>query len=147
MASLNANLAIAERNAPYERQAQLLGNAAVSQKRQANPHMEAEELKKIKQLALNEYRNRTRARKVKMDITQNEWNAIQAGAISTDKLKRILKNSDADTVKQLAMPKHKAKMTSTMMRRAQSMLAAGATQSEVADQLGIGLTTLKLGLQ
>jgi hypothetical protein len=146
VASLNSNLAIAERNAPYERQAQLLGNAAVSQKRQANPHMEPEELKKIKQLALNEARNRTRAGKTKMDITQSEWNAIQAGAISTDKLRRILKNSDADTVKRLAMPKHKAKMTSAMTRRAQSMLAAGATQSEVADQLGIGLTTLKIGL-
>jgi uncharacterized protein (DUF433 family) len=147
--SLNSKLAVAERNAPYERQAQLLGNAAVSQKRQANPHMEPEEVKKIKQLALNEYRNRTRPegyKKTKMDITQSEWNAIQAGAISTDKLRRILKNSDAETIKRLAMPKHKPKMTSTMTRRAQSMLASGATQAEVADALGIGLTTLKLGL-
>jgi hypothetical protein len=146
VASLNAKLNIAEKNAPFERQAQLLANTVVSQKRQANPHMEPEDVKKIKQQALNEARTRTGAKKTKIVVTQPEWDAIQAGAISNDKLNRILLNSDTDTIKRLALPRQMPKMTSTMQRRAQSMLANGYTQAEVADALGVGLTTLKVSL-
>jgi len=146
VASLNAKLNLALKNAPLERQAQLLANSVVAQKRQANPHMEPEDVKKIKQQALTEARIRTGAKKTQIVLTQSEWDAIQAGAISTHKLTKILANSDLDSVKGLAMPKHAPKMTSTMKQRAQSMLDSGYTQAEVADQLGIGLTTLKLGL-
>jgi hypothetical protein len=144
--SLVAKLNLAKKNAPLERQAQLLANAQLSQKRQANPHMDPEDVKKIKQQYLNEARVRTGAKKTKIIITQDEWNAIQAGAVSTDRLEKILANSDIDTVRRLAMPKESLKMTSTKVRRAQSMLAAGYTQAEVADALGVGLTTLKVGI-
>jgi hypothetical protein len=144
--SLNSKLNIALKNAPLERQAQLLANTQVSQKRQANPHMEAEDVKKIKQQALNEARVRTGAHKTKIDITQEEWNAIQAGAISTHKLEQIISNSDAETVKRLAMPKQKLLMTNAKKLRAQAMLASGYTQAEVADALGVGLTTLKVSI-
>jgi hypothetical protein len=147
VASLKAKLNVAEKNAPLERQAQILANAQVSAKRQANPDMEPETVKKIKQQALNDARNRTGAGKTKINITQEEWNAIQAGAVSTNTLEKILNNSDADTVKALALPKHAPKLTSAKLTRAKSMLAAGYTQAEVADALGIGLTTLKVGLQ
>lgn len=146
VSSLDAKLNLALKNAPLERQAQLLASTVVSQKRQANPHMEPETVKKIKQQALNEARNRTGAKKHQIEITQSEWNAIQAGAISTHKLTKIINNADLDSVKRLAMPKHAPKMTSTMKRRAESMLNSGYTQAEIADQLGIGLTTLKVGL-
>jgi len=146
VASLDAKIRNAERNAPYERQAQLLANAAVGAKRQANPNMELAEVKKIKQQALNEYRIRTGAKKDKITVTPNEWNAIQAGAISTNKLEKILKNSDADTVKMLAMPKQPTKLSSTKLVRARSMLDSGFTQAEVADALGVGVTTLRLNL-
>lgn len=147
VSSLDAKIKLAEKNAPYERQAQLVANVVVSQKRQANPNMEPEDLTKIKQQALTEARRRTGAGKEKITITQEEWNAIQAGAISTNKLTKILTNSDLDTVKRLAMPKHTPKLTSAMKRRAESMLKRGYTQAEVADQLGVGLTTLKVGLE
>jgi DNA-binding CsgD family transcriptional regulator len=145
--SLTAKLRDAERNAPYERQAQLVASVVSSQKRQANPNISKEDMKKIKQQALNNARNRTGANKHKIKITQPEWDAIQAGAISNDKLKRILINSDSDSVKQLAMPRSsKPKLTSSMLRTAKGMAARGYTQAEIADRLGIGLTTLKVGL-
>jgi hypothetical protein len=146
VASLNAKLNLALKNAPLERQAQLLANTQVSQKRQSNPHMEPEDVKKIKQQALNEARIRTGAKKTKIVVTQPEWDAIQAGAISTHKLEQIINNSDIDTVKRLALPKPTLKMTSTKRLRAQSMLASGYTQAEVADALGVGLTTLKVAI-
>ena len=146
VASMNAKLNLAEKNAPLERQAQLLANAHVSQVRQANPHMESADVTKIRQFALNEARTRTGAKKTKIVLTQHEWDAIQAGAISNSKLGKILNNSDLDTVRALALPKHAPKLTTAKMSRAKSMLASGYTQAEVADALGIGLTTLKVGL-
>lgn len=146
VASLNAKLNLALKNAPLERQAQLIANTMVSKTRQSNPHMEPDDIKKVRQLALNEARSRTGAKKHQIEITQSEWDAIQAGAISTHKLTRIINNSDMNSVRRLAMPRHTPKMTSTMKSRAEAMLRAGYTQAEVADQLGIGLTTLKVGL-
>ena len=134
-------------NAPRERQAQLLAQAQVSQKRQAHPNMEKADVTKTKQLALNDARIRTGAKKDKIKLTQEEWNAIQAGAISDNVLKKVLNNSDIDTVKQLAMPKDSPKMTATMTTRARQMLASGYTQADVADHLGISLTTLKVGIE
>jgi hypothetical protein len=145
--SLTAKLRDAERNAPYERQAQLIASVQVSQKRQANPNITKEDVKKIKTQALNDARNRTGANKHKIKITQSEWDAIQAGAISNHKLEGILRHADPDSVKQLAMPKSsKPKLTSSMLRTAKGMAARGYTQAEIADKLGIGLTTLKVGL-
>jgi DNA-binding NarL/FixJ family response regulator len=141
--SLNAKLNIALKNAPLERQAQVLANAVVAQKKQANPDMEAADLKKIKGLALTEARFRTGARKQRIALTDDEWRAIQAGAISTTKLKQILDNADPDHIKQLATPKVSSVMTATKKQRAAQMLASGYTQAEVADALGVSVTTLK----
>jgi predicted transcriptional regulator len=141
--SLNAKLNLALRNAPLERQAQVLANAVVTQKRTANPDMEAAELKKIKSQALTEMRLRTGAKKNRIEITDDEWAAIQAGAITNNKLNQILANANLDTVKQLATPRDKAIMTSVKIGRAQAMLSAGYTQAEVANALGVSVSTLK----
>jgi len=144
--SLNAKLQIALRNAPLERQAQLIGNAIVSQKRAANPDMESSELKKIKSKALDEARTRTGAGKKRIEITPAEWDAIQAGAITPTKLKSILDNANMTTVKELATPRSLEKMTSAKTTRAKAMLASGYTQADVAKQLGVSVTTLKRSL-
>jgi len=146
VASLTAKLNLAEKNAPLERQANLLAEEQVSIRRQANPGMDPADVKKIRTLALNEARIRTGARKDPFEITQSEWDAIQAGALSTDRLERILRHTDADTVKKLAMPKAQPKMTATKIARAKQMAASGYTQAEIASHLGVGLTTLKEGL-
>lgn len=144
--TLNAKLNVAIRNRPLERQAQVIANGIVSQKRQANPNMEAADLKKVKSQALTEARIRTGAKKQRIDITDAEWNAIQAGAITNSKLSQILNNSDIDQVKKLATPKSTVLMTNTKIRKAQVMANAGYTQADIADALGVSLTTLKTSL-
>lgn len=142
VASLNASLALAIRNRPLERQAQVLANATIRAKRAEDPYMEKETLKKVKSMALNEARTRTGANKSRVEISAREWEAIQAGAISNSKLKDILDNADLDAVKELATPQTKLLMSSSKKARAQSMLALGYTRAEVAAQLGVSMSTL-----
>lgn len=146
VSSLRSKLNIAQRNRPLERHAQLLANAIVQAKKDANPNMEASELKKIQGLALAEARARTGAGKQRIEISPQEWAAIQAGAISNNTLSQILSNADLDTIKELATPRTKIKMTDAKTNRARSMSAAGYTQAEIADALGVSLTTLKEAL-
>ena len=147
VSSLNAKLNLALKNAPLERQAQVIANTAVSQKRQANPGMDEEDVRKIKYQALSAARVRTGSDKHKIVPTQSEWDAIQAGAISNHKLTDILKNADIEAVKKLATPKQQLLMTSTKKLRAQAMANSGYTQAEIADQLGVSLSTLKAAIE
>lgn len=140
--SLNAKLALAQRNAPYERQAQLIGNATYKRKLAEDPDMPATTKKKIKAQALNEARARVGAGKKTIVIEDAEWEAIQAGALHHSRVKDILDNADVDRVKELATPKPKLKLTSAKAARAQAMLRGGATRAEVARALGVSLTTL-----
>jgi hypothetical protein len=147
VASLNSKLAIAKANAPLERHAQRLAQQAVSVKRQANPDMDEDDVKKLNQIELTNARIATGAAKHRVVVSQEEWNAIQAGAVSKTRLKEILTNSDIESVKKLALPKKAKLMTTTAKARAQTMLKSGYTQAEVADALGVGVTTLKVALE
>jgi hypothetical protein len=141
--TLNDKLNIALQNAPRERQAQVAANAIVAAKKAANPDLEKAELKKIKAQALAAARARTGANKERVHITDEEWAAIQAGAISNNRLEQILANADVDRIKELATPRTPSVMTSIMQSRAKSMLASGYGPAEVADALGVPLSTLK----
>lgn len=142
VSSLDAKLNVALKNAPLERQAQILANQVVKLKREANPGMDKDDLKKVKTQALNEARNRTGAKKQQISITDREWEAIQAGAISNNKLTKILNNTDLDQIKQLATPRTKVSLSPAKEKRALSMLNTGYTYAEIADALGISVSTI-----
>jgi hypothetical protein len=145
--SLKAQLNDALKNAPLERRAQVVAGHIVAQRGRANPDMDKSERKKIKGQALDEARLRTGAKKHRIDITDREWEAIQAGAISKETLKNILNNTDVDKLKERATPRDKPVMTKTATSRAKSMLASGYTYEEVSDALGIPQSTLASGLK
>jgi len=140
--TLDAKLAIIERNRPLERQAQVIAGANVRARRQDNPSMDDETVRKVKNQALNEARIRTGAKRLDIKIEPKEWEAIQAGAISHSKLDQILDKADLELVRKLATPKPSRIMTSAKTQRAMQMLASGATRAEVADALGVSLSTL-----
>lgn len=139
---LNAALDIAQRNAPRERQAQLLANNYMDTKKKSNPGMSKEEIKREESQALEEMRARVGAKKTRIEVTPKQWEAIQAGAVSDTNLSSILASADMDVVKSLATPRVEPKMTSAKTTRAQSMLNSGYTRAEVAAQLGVSVTTL-----
>ena len=145
--SLNKKLTLAIMNKPYEREAQVYANSVIARKKQTNPDMDADELKKTRNQALAEARARTGAKKTSVDFTDREWEAVQAGAISPSRLSQILQNADLDKVKALATPRTKLTMTTAKTDKARSMLASGYTISEVADSLGVSTSTLSSALQ
>ena len=140
--SLDAKLNVALKNAPRERQAQIVGNQIVKTKRAANPDLQGDDLKKVKGQALVTARARTGASKTRVEVTDKEWNAIQAGAVSTSKLTKILSNSDMDSIKSHATPRTTPTMTAARTSRAKAMLRSGYTQAEVADALGVSVSTI-----
>jgi hypothetical protein len=142
VASLNTKLDLAQRNAPLERQAQALANANISARYNANPTMDKDTLKKIKFQALEEARTRTGAKKHQVKFSDDEWNAIQAGAISAHKLNQILDHADMESVYEHATPKTDILMTPTRKARADAMEAAGYERADIAKQLGVSLSTL-----
>lgn len=143
---LKADLHIALMNSPRERTAQVMANAIIAQKKAAKPDMDDATFKKIKAQALKEARHRARAKKVLVPISDRQWEAIQAGAVSKTMLKKILDNADIEQVKALATPKQQTLMGNADAARARSLVAQGLTQAEVARVLGVSLTTLKRGL-
>lgn len=144
--SLLRKLNTAEKNRPLERNAQILANDMIAKKKAANPDMSSDELKKVRVRALAEARRRTGAGKELIEITDREWDAIQAGAVSTNRLDKILRNTDVDKVRERATPKQEVLMSGGMTAQARALLSRGYTQAEVAEQLGVSLTTLKAGL-
>lgn len=144
--SLDDQLTIALRNKPLERQAKIIADHTVKLRTDANPEMDKSEKKKLNAMALNEARLRTGAKRKTIEITQSEWDAIQAGAISPTRLRDILDNTDPELVKKYATPKQAKLMDGGKAVRAAAMLANGSTQAEVAAALGVSLTTLKTTL-
>ena len=129
-------------NAPRERQAQLLATSVVRAKIEANPNMEKEEKKKIKQKALTEARNKLGAKRTTVDVTDDEWEAIEAGAISPNKLSQILQNTDTALIREKATPKVKNKLSEAKLNKLKCMAASGYSNSEIAESLGISSSTV-----
>lgn len=150
---LDAKLNMALKNAPLERQAQVIANARFRLKKDANTEMDAAEIKKLRSKELQDARERVGARKDLVKIEPREWEAIQSGAVTKTKLNQILDNTDVEKVKALATPREKTAMSTTDLNRAKLMLLESPstglpkhTVAEVADALGVSVDKLKAAL-
>lgn len=82
------------------------------------------------------------AKRYAFDITEKEWEAIQAGAITKNRLNSILKFADSDAVKKLATPRDQIAITDTEISRMKSYAARGETSSSIAKRLGVSVSTV-----
>ena len=141
--SLRNKLSIAQMNAPRERQAQVAAAVIYKAKKQDNPNMTPEEEKKVKSQALAEARVRYGAKKDPVDITDKEWEAIQAGAIHTQMLRDILSNTDKDALRERAMPNnYKNTVNQFKVQRIKDLANNGYDQSEIANIVGLSASTV-----
>lgn len=151
VASLKEKVDLSEKNRPIERQAQLIAGAIIAAKVRSNPELESDKdaYKKANNKALLEARTRVGANKgaVSVKITDREWEAIQAGAVSDSFLQRILTNTDTDAIKQRATPRENKGLTPTQITRIKGMINNGLSQAEIAQALGISTTTIANALR
>lgn len=139
---LNAQLNVALKNAPRERQAQMIANTTVNAKKQANPDMTKAEIKKAKQQALTAARNQVGAKRTPVEISDREWEAIQAGAISENVLMQILDHTDIDKLKERATPRNKTELSPAKKNKIAAMYSSGYTMREIADAIGTSTSTV-----
>lgn len=144
VATLDSKLSLAQRNAPRERQAQAIANSTVKAKVQSNPGMDKKEVQKLKQAALYDARVAVGAdgKGTRINLTDKEWEAIQAGAISDTKLSSILRYADSDVVRQRAMPKTTTQLSTAKQNKIRTMNNSGYTIAEIAKQLGVSTSVV-----
>ena len=155
-ASLISKLNIAKKNAPLERQAQLIASVKAKARIEANGITDRDDIKKIRQQELKRARdsvgtrprNPNKENSLSIKISDREWEAIQAGAISNTTLEEILKYTDTDAVRQRATPRaNSSTMSSASVSRARQLINNGYTQAEVAQALGVSVSTINRALQ
>lgn len=146
--SLMDKLEKAELNTVRERAANRMAAATVESKKKAaeesGTKMKAKDIKKESQMALTKYRQEVGSVSRKdrnINISDDEWKAIQAGAISETVLKRILNNSDPDSLRAKAMPKSSKAVSQATANRIQAM-SASYTIQQIADKLNLSTSTV-----
>ena len=146
VASLNKKLNDAQKNRPLERAAQNYANNKWKTIQESNREMDKSEIKKQKNRLLEEGRRKMGAKKATIKITDREWEAIQKRAVSSNQLEKIIANADKDRLKELALPRESSSLSSSKLNIAKAKINAGYTQSEVAEDLGISVSTLNKAL-
>ena len=148
--SLKTKLNEALLNAPNERKAQLMTDKIVDEKVKANPDLkkDKEAYSKVRSQTLAAQRTYSNAKKSLVSITDREWEAIQAGAVTQNMLDSIMMNTDLDKLKERAIPREtKATMNAAKIARAKSYYQQGYTQAEIAEALGVSVSTVSKALK
>lgn len=143
--SLMNKLNVALLNAPRERAAQRMANAEIQAKKQQGLLTDKSDEKKAAQRALSKYRaevGSVRRSERNIEITDREWDAIQAGAISEHKLKQILDNADVDSLRQRATPRATKTLSQGKINKIQAMSASSYTIEEIASSIGVSPSTV-----
>ena len=148
--ALNEKLMVAQKNAPRERQAAVLANIMVKAQIDAHPELtdrdHANDLKKLKAQRMTGARLMVGAKKTKVDFTPEEWEAVEANAISHTKLESLLNNADMDHIKSLAMPRQTTALSDAKISLIKSMSASGYTMKEIANKLDLSVSTISNAL-
>lgn len=144
VASIKAKVVEAQKNAPLERLAQRKGNVAMKMLVQDNPDLRAkkDEYKKEQGKALQRARRQVGAKKNAVVLTEKEIEAVKAGAVNHTLLKEVWANGDKDKLKDAFTPKPKPKISTTTQARIKAYASKGKTQAEIAEALGISVSTV-----
>ena len=145
--SLMSKLNIAWKNKPLERQAQAKTSVKIEQLAKDYPDIFGKDAKKDKAnkekaKVLAETRLQVGAGKHQIDITEREWEAIQAHAISDTTLRKILDSADMDKVRKLAMPKGDRGLSESQKARIKSLSTTGFSNKEIAEIMGFSTSTI-----
>ncbi|MBE6724958.1 MAG: helix-turn-helix domain-containing protein [Ruminococcaceae bacterium] len=142
VANLEAQLNVAKLNEPRERQAQLNANANIKLWLEKNPDATNAEIKKQSQRELSNERAKLGAKRSPVKISPEQWEAIQAGAVSENVLTNILKYTDIDVVRGYATPRASKELSAVKQARIHALQNSGYTNQDIADALGVSVSTV-----
>lgn len=147
--SLQEKLRVAQSNNPRERRATMIANSLMSERIKSNPDMDNEHKKREEARCMALARSMVGAKKNLIEITDSEWNAIQANAISSTELAKILDNTDQEAFKKRATPRKSSDSISpSQLSLIKSMSNSGMyTQKEIADRLGISASAVSSAIR
>jgi DNA-binding transcriptional regulator YiaG len=122
-----------------------MANAEVQNKIANDPTMSKGDIKKARQQSLSKYRAEVGSvsrRDRSIQITDREWDAIQAGAISENTLTKILANADVDKLRERAMPRATTTLSTAKVNRIKAMSNSNYSLTEIAKALGVSTSTV-----
>lgn len=148
--SLMSKLNTALLNAPREREANRKANIEVAAKKakyleETGENMKKSDIKKLNQQALSKYRNEVQSvarRDRSINITDREWDAIQAGAVSENVLTKILSNADVDQLRERATPRTRTAPSAAKINQIKRMNASNYTIAQIAEKLNLSTSTV-----
>ena len=145
--SLQYKYNLAMREKPYERKANAIADVVTRRQKAFDPELREDKdaLKKTRMRNLEAARQiiTGERKKYKLNLTDSEWEAIQARAISTTRCRNILSMCDLDELRERATPRNKAGLTPAQIATAKRLLRNDAyTIDEVAKRLGVSSSTL-----
>lgn len=140
--SIKNQVAISQMNAPKERLAQAIASKKMEVYIKENDDLTKEQIKKKRNKVLAEARAQTGTDRQRVELTPKEVEAIKAGAISNALMLDIFNNADQDKLKKAFTPKTPRGMTAAQKSKAKRLLRAGYTQADVAEALGVSVSTI-----
>ena len=150
VSALKARLNEADKNRARERYANMQAQLQIEERmdiyKYANPTASRSELgkerKKYAQQAIEATRQTYGAKGAHLDISDREWEAIQAGALHDTTLKRILDKTDIDKVRERATPRAKNELLPTQITRIETLRSYGYSTAQIAEACNVSQSTV-----
>ena len=133
----------ARSNAPREREAQRIAYTTFAAKKQDNPNMTKDEEKKEKDRALRDARNKVGASRLRPEITEKEYEAINSGAVSSNRINSFLFYADSDSLGSLVFPKNNKELSQYKQSKIKSLTQKGYTNAQIAKTMGVSVSTVR----
>ena len=139
-------------NAPRERMAIIYTDLKTKQAKENNPELyyDKDKFKKMKSRYLAEGRALYSARRETKPLTDRQWEAINAGAVSPTLFSEVISGIDSKSLKEMAMPKKQAisltpnerKQIQSLANRTRANGTKAYTTAEIAQKFGVSASTV-----
>lgn len=144
--AIKNKVAEAKKNHPRERKAQTIADIKMKAILDDNPSAkeDKEQWGKIKQRTLAEARKAVGSVRPHFDVTDREWEAIQAGGVSSTLLSELINYVGVDKLASRATPRNSSNALPTKdINRIQNLYNSGSyTVADIADAVGCSTSTV-----
>lgn len=148
VSSIMAKINEAMKRKPLERKVQAMADVKISLLMQEHPDFDKQDRKKHRARIVRELRQRMGTQKTRPVLTESEWDAVKAGALTSTTINNLFSLMDVDVVREYATPKnYESKLSKSEIAYAKALVSRDAyTTADIADLLGVSVSTLNRAL-